>query len=41
LLVSCAPGAVDAVLASFRRAGFAAAASIGRLQSGAARVRFA
>lgn len=41
LLVSCVPGAVDAVLALFRRAGFAAAASIGRLQSGAARVRFA
>ncbi|MDP1791198.1 MAG: selenide, water dikinase SelD, partial [Methylibium sp.] len=41
LLVSCAPGAVDAVLASFSLAGFPAASAIGRLQRGAPRVRFA
>ena len=31
LLVSCAPGAVDAVLATFARHGFDAAAVVGRV----------
>ena len=42
LLVSCAPEALDAVLATFRAAGFAEAACVGRMQArgdGAARVQ--
>ena len=38
LLVSCAPAAVDAVLAIFRREGFAQAAVVGRVESGPARL---
>ena len=38
LLVACEPEAVDEVLAVFRAEGFAAAAVIGRLESGPARV---
>ena len=38
LLVSCAPQAVDAVLACFRDAGFGQAAVVGRLSEGAAGV---
>lgn len=38
LLVSCDPGSVDEVLALFAREGFGAAAVIGRMQEGAARV---
>jgi selenide,water dikinase len=34
LLVSCAPGAVDAVLAVFRRHGFASATEIGQIAAG-------
>ena len=34
LLLSCAPAAVDAVLARFRDAGFDAAAVIGRIEAG-------
>jgi selenide,water dikinase len=34
LLVSCAPGAVDAVLAVFRRHGFLAATEIGQIAAG-------
>ncbi|WP_428424802.1 selenide, water dikinase SelD [Methylibium sp.] len=41
LLVSCAPAALDAVLACFLRAGFAAAAAIGHLRAGTPGVRFA
>lgn len=40
LLVSCAPGAVDAVLAAFRAEGFAEAAVIGALQAGPAEITF-
>jgi selenide,water dikinase len=36
LLVSCAPDAVDGVLAVFRQEGFDAAAIIGRMESGPA-----
>jgi selenide,water dikinase len=39
LLVACQPSAVDAVLGLFRAEGFAAAAVVGRLESGPARVR--
>ncbi|HBP01832.1 MAG TPA: selenide, water dikinase SelD [Stenotrophomonas sp.] len=39
LLVSCAPEAVDAVLACFHDAGFGQAAVVGRLSEGAAGVR--
>ena len=42
LLVSCAPEALDEVLATFRAAGFAEAACVGRMQArgdGAARVQ--
>jgi selenide,water dikinase len=39
LLVSCAPEALDPVMAIFRRHGFANAAVIGRLQAGPAEVR--
>ena len=39
LLVSCAPEAVDAVLAVFRKEGFATAAVIGRVEAGPARLR--
>ncbi|KPF46015.1 selenide, water dikinase [beta proteobacterium AAP121] len=38
LLVSCEPGAVDAVLAVFRRHGFDAAAAVGRIEAGPARL---
>ena len=38
LLVACEPAAVDAVLEVFRTEGFAAAAVIGRLESGPAQV---
>jgi selenide, water dikinase len=38
LLVSCTPAAVDAVLATFARHGFEAAAVIGRTQAGAPRL---
>jgi selenide,water dikinase len=38
LLVACAENAADAVLASFRRRGFASAAVIGRLVAGAPRI---
>jgi selenide,water dikinase len=38
LLVSCAPQAEAAVLEAFRGAGFAEAATIGRLQAGAPRL---
>ncbi|MDK9704936.1 MAG: selenide, water dikinase SelD [Sulfuritalea sp.] len=41
LLVACEPAAVDEVLAVFRTEGFAAAAVIGRLQDGPARVSVA
>ena len=41
LLVSCAPEAVDAVLAVFRKEGFATAAVIGRVEAGPARLRVA
>jgi selenide,water dikinase len=34
LLVSCAPGSVDEVLAAFRQAGFGQAAVMGELASG-------
>ncbi len=39
LLVSCAPGAVDAVLAAFSAEGFAQAAVIGRVEAGAPQLR--
>jgi selenide,water dikinase len=39
LLVSCAPDAADAVLAIFRREGFAQAAAIGHIESGAAQLQ--
>ena len=39
LLVSCAPGAVDAVLAIFRDEGFGSAAVIGRTEAGRAGLR--
>ena len=39
LLVSCAPEAVDAVLAVFRNEGFERAAVVGRVQAGAAGLR--
>jgi len=38
LLVSCEPAALDEVLAVFRRHGFAAAAKVGEVRAGAARV---
>jgi selenide, water dikinase len=38
LLVSCTPAAVDAVLASFHRHGFEAAAVVGRIEAGAPRL---
>jgi len=38
LLVACAPGAAEAVLAAFRADGFDQAAIIGRMEDGAARV---
>jgi selenide,water dikinase len=38
LLVSCAPHAVDAVLAAFRAEGFDRAAVIGRVEAGPARL---
>jgi selenide,water dikinase len=38
LLVTCAPDAVDDVLAAFRREGFAAAAVIGEIHAGAPRI---
>ncbi|MCZ8111616.1 MAG: selenide, water dikinase SelD [Betaproteobacteria bacterium] len=38
LLVSCTPAAVDAVLATFRRHGFEAAAVVGRVEAGASRL---
>jgi selenide,water dikinase len=38
LLVACAPSAVDAVLDTFRREGFGAAATIGRFTAGPARI---
>jgi selenide,water dikinase len=38
LLVSCAPEAVDAVLALFRRHGFEAAAEIGEITAGAGKL---
>jgi len=41
LLVACAPEAVDQVLEVFHAEGFAAAAVVGRLESGAPRVRVA
>jgi len=40
LLVSCAPQAVDAVLAAFHADGFAEAAVVGTLQAGAAEITF-
>jgi len=40
LLVSCAPEAVDAVLAAFHADGFAEAAVVGTLQAGAAEITF-
>ena len=40
LLVSCAPEAVDAVLAAFQADGFAEAAVVGTLQPGAAEITF-
>ncbi len=39
LLVSCAPDAVEGVLAVFRKEGFATAAVIGRVEAGPARLR--
>jgi selenide,water dikinase len=39
LLVSCAPEAVDAVLALFAREGFADAAVVGHMEAGAAGLR--
>jgi len=39
LLVACTPDAADAVLAVFRREGFAQAATIGRIEAGAAQLR--
>ena len=41
LLVACAPGSVDDVLATFRAEGFAQAAVIGELAAGAAQVEVA
>mgnify|MGYP001234661259 CR=1 FL=1 len=41
LLVSCAPGAADAVMTLFRACGHADAAVIGRVEAGAARIRVA
>jgi len=38
LLVTCAPDAVEDVLAAFRREGFAAAAIIGEIHAGAPRI---
>ena len=38
LLVACEPAALDAVLSVFRRHGFAAAARVGEVREGAARV---
>jgi selenide,water dikinase len=39
LLVSCAPEAVDQVLAVFREGGFHRAAVVGRVESGPAQLR--
>jgi selenide,water dikinase len=39
LLVACDPAVVDQVLEVFRAEGFAAAAVVGRLESGPAQVR--